>query len=246
MIELLKSVAAILMSPRHFHERLFQFRHLDDIDRVTAIDMGLVSSVFPSESGEINFLEKIKNKGIDLPMLVLLSWPFIILNSIYNLAGFQLSEWLVNNFFGEEETTLYINRVESGLSWDIFFMLVKVTLFPIAALLLVKVWEGIIQFFHSFLGKDEKDVEGISQVANSILLGNSLLFIPVFGPVLRFIASFIHLYMGLRYNLRYTRLQALIVAFSPIVLLGLVMAFFMAIVGLLIGQMIFEFGNLLS
>ncbi|MEK6624537.1 MAG: hypothetical protein AABY86_06200, partial [Bdellovibrionota bacterium] len=149
----------------------------------------------------------------------LLSWPFMMFEAFYRLFGFHLSEWLIDNFIGDGGLATYFIRAQATMYFQIFIILLKVVCFPILVWIMVKIWEAIITFFHHFLGKDENDLAGISQIVNNTLTSHVFLLIPIFGPVLKWLSMLIQLYGGLRYNLRYSRLQAAIVLLSPVILL---------------------------
>ena len=192
------------LHPFLVHERYYQFRHRP------------MSLLEPEQDDDRAYFER----GVSFATLILLSWPFVMFEALYRLFGFHLSEWLIDNFLGEGELATYFTRLQSTLNFQIFIILLKVASFPLLVWIMVKIWEAIITFFHHFLGKDEKDLPGISQIVNNTLTSHIFLLIPIFGPILKWLSMLIQLYGGLRYNLRYSRLQATIVLLSPLIILA--------------------------
>ncbi|MBI2520530.1 MAG: hypothetical protein HYV97_08930 [Bdellovibrio sp.] len=205
MKEMFKYYLEGALHPFLVHERYYQFRHKP-------------ISLLESEEDKDN--NDYFEKGVNFATLILLSWPFIIFEAFYRIGGFHLSEWLVDNFLGDGELATYFIRAQSTLNFQIFIILLKVVSFPIIAWIMVKIWEAIITFFHHFLGKDDGDLPGIAQTVNNTLTSHVFLLIPLFGPLLKWLSMLIQMYGGLRYNLRYSRLQATIVLLSPFILLA--------------------------
>ncbi len=223
MTQLLRYYLEGALHPFLIQERYYQFRHRP------------IGAVEPSIEEDTIYFEK----GIDFATLVLISWPLVIFEAFYRIFGFHISEWLVENYFSDSEVSNYFYRAETTLTFQIFIILLKVVSFPVIAWALVRIWEAIITFFHHFLGKDDSDLPGISQVVNNTLSSHVFLLIPVFGPVIKWLSMLTQLYGGLRYNLRYTRLQAVAVLLSPLILLAFFAFFAAFFLTFFVGELLF-------
>lgn len=170
---------------------------------------------------------------LDFSDVLSVSWIFVIINCIYslfllNLGAFLLKmadpEGVLVNNFGNPKTL-------------IFFTLAQAVLFPFGFYFFAKIWEKIVTFFALIFNPEVEDIEAVSeQVVAVSLTAHTFLLVPILGTFIFYIAFAIYLFGGLKYNLGFRNLPALMTILSPLFLLGFVfLVIFLLIVSLIIG-----------
>ena len=179
-----------------------------------------------------------ENHGLDYVSIILVSWLFFMIYSLYSLAFANLGEIL----FTDEQTTGFLSSLVSSNNFRRNYFLISllsgVVFFPFYAWIYVKFWRTIIKFFASIYDKEVEE-ESIDQVTNYSLVSNFFLIIPVIGTLLKTLCSIYYVFIGLRYNLKFNSIQSATVVFSPLILLGLL--FLMIFVYILVIVNLLEF-----
>lgn len=166
----------------------------------------LVDEEEPSDLDEVmqlNFTE-----------ILSVSWIFFLIKCLYTLFFLNLGKFILNQ--------VQISGDQMGNPKAlIFFTLLQAIFFPLGFYLFAKFWEKIIAFFTTIFNPNALDVEFVSgQVVLVALSAHTFLLIPILGSVIFFIAFFIYLFAGLKYNLGFRTLPAILTILSPFFLVG--------------------------
>src|SRR5690606_23750940 len=85
--------------------------------------------------------------------------------------------------------------------------LAKVTFFPLVFWAYSKLWKILIQFFANLFQVEGNLNKMTDQVVNQSMTCDLMLAIPVFGRMLRHLFGLVHIFAGLRENMRMSVLQ---------------------------------------
>ncbi len=157
----------------------------------------------------------------DFVSLVLIAWLFFMLYSFYSLAfavfganvSYEKANYVISSLIGASE----FQR-----KFFIISLLGNVVFFPLSAWVYVRLWKLLISFCTKLFDKDYEQ-ETIDEVVNFSLVSNFFLIIPILGSFLQFLSSTFYIFIGLRYNLRLSSTQSLMIVASPLVLIGLLL-----------------------
>lgn len=160
--------------------------------------------------------------SLSLPELLGVSWLFVIIKSIYAMITIFIGVALYSEMVLEGSS--YLGFLEqfsvNTKKWALFSVLLDAVFFPFYGLGYVKIWELLIRLFSKLYGRE--NIAGVKQVVSYSLVSNLFLLIPIIGGVARFFASIFYLFVGLKKNLGFSRLQSVIILISPIVFLSFV------------------------
>lgn len=177
------------------------------------------------------------NKTVELEFIETMgvSWIFVILKVLYLVIGLILSLHLFG-VSGEEYWSL-----DSYLAQRLFLILAlsEVVFFPIVIWIYAKIWKILISFFIGlFANLSVSETKIVSeQIIISSLSTHIFLAIPIFGGPLRHISGLIYIFLGLRNNLSFSRMQATLTLISPLALIGLIgLIFFMCMMLLVVSS----------
>lgn len=220
MYELIYNYFNYLLYPQRNHSELAQKR--DELDKMRK---GRLFSLVGDD-----YRERLK---LDFVALTSVSWIFIILYSMYSLifihVGLSFTELLQENgyFPGLSISSSFQRKL------SLFVILFDVVFFPLSAWVYVKFWRIIVTFFVSVFDR-KVEPEALDDVVNNALVGNFFLVIPVFGKFMKQLAGIFYIFTGLKYNLRFTMFQSLIIIFSPLLLVGVFILFIIMYILLLV------------
>ena len=173
------------------------------------------------------------DRTIDFTTIVLISWLFFMIYSLYSLAFANLGSVIT----ADEETTGFISSLISSSEFQkklfILTMIGNVVFFPLSAWIYVKLWRTLINFFLSIYDKNvEKD--SVDEVVNYSLVSNFFLIIPVIGNFIKMLCSAYYIFLGLKHNIKLNSVQSFVVVLSPVILIGLLLLAMMLYVLLII------------
>lgn len=220
MYELIYNYFNYLLYPQRNHSELAQKR--DELDKMKK---GRLFSLVGDD-----YKERLK---LDFVGFTSVSWIFIILYSMYSLIfihiGLSFTELLQENgyFPGLSISSSFQRKL------SLFVILFDVVFFPLSAWVYVKFWRIIVTFFASVFDR-KIEPEALDDVVNNALVGNFFLVIPVFGKFMKQLAGIFYIFTGLKYNLRFTMFQSLIIIFSPLLLVGVFILFIIMYILLLV------------
>lgn len=166
-------------------------------------------------------------KPLPLPELLGISWPFVMIYSIYSVFSITrvastikiIPETFAPNIFPQFQNIDFQKCF-------LIFIVVEAIFFPIIAWIFIKLWKQVIKLFILIFDtpSDDRNLsEVLNQIVNSSLVSNIFLVIPVFGDSLKQLFSMLYLFSGLKNNLGMSTIQALIVIISPVLLLMLML-----------------------
>lgn len=165
------------------------------------------------------------------------SWIFIAIEGFYAVLALHLGQMFFQSWTSPEEialllpidTTLYTQRALLTAT------LAKVAFFPIIFWFYATFWKVLIKFFANLFQVEGNIPRITDQIVHQSLSAHLMLAIPVFGKMLRHLLGLVHIFAGLRENMRMTVLQSLVVILSPAIMLTMISAFFMVVLLYLIG-----------
>jgi hypothetical protein len=161
-----------------------------------------------------------ETSGLGLIETLSVSWIFHLIQTFYALLALLLGLQSAQLFMGNEEFSFISLRQNETA---IFFLLLKVTLFPLIFWFYVKFWVNIIKLCSHIFEIDE-DIEEISQqIVNGAFTTHAFLTIPLFGGIVQHFARLLYLFAGLRRNLRLNVWQSLFILMVPVIA-GLLLA----------------------
>lgn len=171
--------------------------------------------------------------NLDFSHVLSVSWVFVIINCIYSLLLLNLGAFLLRLV----DTSGVLASNFSNPKSLIFFTLAQAVFFPLGFYFFAKIWEKIVTFFALIFNPEIEDIEAVSeQVVAVSLTTHTFLLIPILGSFIFYIAFAIYLFGGLKYNLGFKTLPALMTILSPFFVLGFIfLVFFLLIVSLIIG-----------
>lgn len=150
------------------------------------------------------------------------SWIFVIISAIYDLAGIGLAVNFTELLGGPMPSAQETAATAAG---TMIATIATTILFPLIAFLSIKVMSFFYSLFGNMLSNDEKvDVEMYESVILYSYVTNALLLIPAIGTGLFGFTSLIFIIIGFHKSLRFTKLQSVLLALLPsiaIVLLGI-------------------------
>lgn len=200
--------------------------------------------------------ENKENEILPVSDALCLSWLMACFYSFYEIfwifLGLKFINFhessLIHNFLGD---IFAVNALILTKGFIIFWIFIKLIFFPILTWLYVRFWSMVIRFFSQlFLTTDSDEhseyysndfsrllksyrERSIQQVSSQLLSSNVFLIIPIIGKFFAHLVGIFYLYLGVRFNLGFTRAQSLIVILSPILLIG--MMFFVWFLAILLG-----------
>lgn len=160
----------------------------------------------------------------DRPKLVdfiSISWLFMMVKAMYALVflyiGKKSSEYLL-----EQETIS--NLLGPGAAeihrFIILFTIFEVILFPVALWFYAKFWGLIINFFCTLFDNNRPDKDQVvEEVVATSLTANMFLLVPIIGELGKYFSALFFLYAGLRENLKFSKVQSIVVLLGPLLLL---------------------------
>lgn len=179
------------------------------------------------------------NKTVELDFIESMgvSWIFVILNVIYVVFTLIISLYFFN---GGIEKYWILNSYQPQ-RFLLTISIAEAVFFPILIWVYAKVWNVLISFFSGLFGNSKNsEIKSISnQIVNGSLTSHVFLIIPVFGGMMRHIYGLIYIYLGLRNNLGFSRLQGLLTLISPLLIIGLLGLVFFVCTMLIILSTIF-------
>lgn len=220
MYELIYNYFNYLLYPKLNHTQLATRR--DELEKMKK------SRLFSLVNDD--YRERLK---LDFVSFTCVSWIFIILYSLYSLIfihlGLSFAEVLQENgyFPGLSISSSFQRKL------SLFVILFDVVFFPLSAWVYVKFWRIVVTFFASVFDR-KVEPEALDDVVNNALVGNFFLVIPVFGKFMKQLAGIFYIFTGLKYNLRFTMFQSLIIIFSPLLLVGVFILFIIMYILLLV------------
>lgn len=157
-----------------------------------------------------------EDRSFDFIEGLALSWLFTIVRAFYSMAAIYLSFYWVD-VMNPSASTMSLSLWSSHIQKiTIFFILIDVIIFPFTQFFYIKFWGLIVKFFSQLFDMQEVSEERIKEVVTQSMAANFYLVIPIFGQLLRYLASFFYLYAGLRSNLKMNTLQASTVLTAPL------------------------------
>ena len=181
--------------------------------------------------GTLNFIEKLpvwpgkfKLRRTTFGEVVLISWIFVLIHTIYSVNTMNVGLQIVKFF---EKSDLFVHFFSGHFIlmkfFSLFSIIVNAAIFPLYAFFYQKFWIHIIGLFLDLYNM-KKDNKAIEEVVNSSFVANTFLIIPVFGSFFRNIAAFFFLFAGFRRNLKMDIPQAVLLLSTPLLSL-LIFAF---------------------
>lgn len=183
--------------------------------------------------------ELIEKQTLKPEEILSISWIFAAIEALYGVLTIYLGNIFFQSWESSREmalllpidTTIYTQKALLTAT------LGKVTFFPLIFWLWAGSWRILIQFFAN-LFQVEGDVYQMSrQIVQQSMTSHVLLMIPIFGRMLRHLAGFVHIFAGLRENMRLSVLQSVIVIVSPAIIMTMVTSLFMVTMLYLISLM---------
>jgi hypothetical protein len=170
---------------------------------------------------------------LDFSDVLLISWIFVLINCIYSLLLLNLGASLLKMV---DTSGNLMENLGSPKSM-IFFTLAQAVLFPIGFYVFAKLWEKIVAFFALVFNPEIEDVESVSsQIVAVSLSTHTFLLVPVLGTFIFYMAFFVYLFGGLKYNLGFRTLPGILTILSPLFFLGFVfLVIILLIVSLIVG-----------
>lgn len=181
------------------------------------------------------------SEGPDFLTLMSISWPFYMMRALYTLLTVFISAQILTSEFSTEGL---VDLFATGYNyqWEkvmLFWTLLTVIFFPIAAWVAMKFWSLLLSFFAKLFQVEEEHLgEVCDEVARCSLVSHFFLIIPLVGELLKQVSSWIYLYAGCRANLGLTRLQSFIIIVSPIILMATLVLFMVGYFALLLSVLI--------
>ncbi len=208
MVSIFKDCIDILLHPIHTHSNRAQERL-----RFQTMKKNRLFSVVS---------EEFKTKEMpDFVSLVLVAWIFFMIYSVYSLIYANIGE-AVSYEKADHMIASMIGASSFQKKYFIISLLANVVFFPLSAWVYVKLWRLLISFCTKLFDKDISQ-ESIDDVVNFSLVSHFFLVIPVLGQLVQFISSTFYIFIGLRYNLRLSPIQSLMIVVSPLILIGLLL-----------------------
>ena len=171
--------------------------------------------------GEHTHLDDNGPYTLSLTELLGTSWIFVFVKAIYGVIGIYIGISLYSDF--TENASEYLEFIDqlsfNTRKWALISILVDAVFFPLYGLTYVKLWEVLIRTFARLFGKQASDDDAYEQVVAYSLVSNLFLLVPILGGIVRFFASFVYLFVGLKRNLGFSRIQAMVTLVSPLVLI---------------------------
>ncbi len=170
---------------------------------------------------------------LDFSDVLLISWIFVLINCIYSLLLLNLGATLLRMV----DTTGNLGEKLGNPRWMIFFTLAQAVLFPVVFYVFAKIWAKIVEFFALIFNPEIEDVESVSsQIVAVSLSTHTFLLVPVLGTFIFYMAFFVYLFGGLKYNLGLRTLPGILTILSPLFFLGFVFfVIILLIVSLIVG-----------
>ena len=170
---------------------------------------------------------------LDFSEILIISWVFLIISGIYSLLLLNLSAAILRmvDTSGGMAANLASPRTL------IFFTLGQAVLFPLGFYFYAIIWEKIVYFFTLLFSPNLEDIDHASkQVVAVSMTAHTFLLVPVLGTFIFHIAFAIYLFAGLKCNLGFRTLPALITILSPLFVIGFcLLVIILLIVSLIMG-----------
>ena len=161
-----------------------------------------------------------------------ISWLFAVWEGFYALVSLNLGqiffdysgmaqEWSVLLPY---DIALYKHRTV------VIGVLLKVAFFPMVFWFVTKLWKTLISFFAE-LFQVEGDIQRSSnEIVQQAMTSHVMLTIPIFGKMLYYLAVLVHLFAGLKENMRLSTSQAIVVLLSPAIIMLMLSSAFVVLI----------------
>lgn len=157
------------------------------------------------------------------------SWFFAVIEGFYAILTIHMGQVFFQNLSSPNEIALFL-PVDTAMYTQRALLtaaLAKVTFFPIVFWAYSKLWKILIQFFANLFQVDGNLNKMTDQVVNQSMTSDLMLAIPIFGRMLRHLFGLVHIFAGLRENMRMSVLQSVVVILSPAVIMTMISSFTM-------------------
>lgn len=157
---------------------------------------------------------------------ILMSWPFVIMNSLFRLVFImlilgQVQSELVN--LGEFAQLFYQAKHYTWLTTILVTSITTILFFPFYKYFTVEFWRYIVRLYTRLMGDERKDLSERIQALLTVPMTTSvLLMIPVLGEFARSLFSVGYFYQGLRKALHFSRTLSVIIIATPVIFLMLI------------------------
>lgn len=234
MLALWQSYFDLLAHPFYSHALMRKERLEAPLEMEEGGDQN-VTNLFEEEA------QSDQSPDLDFPTIMSLSWPFYIMRACYIIVGIYFTGRVISSEFSSSMLSEYFSmgydfKLEQYMLYTTLFWVV---FFPLGAWVTMKFWSLLLGFFAKLFMVDEEHLgEVCDEVARASLVSNFFLIIPIIGDLLKQVSSWIYLYAGCRANLGLSRLQAMIIIVSPVILTSTLLVFMFAYFALLLSVLI--------
>ena len=155
-----------------------------------------------------------------------ISWALHIIYAFYSVFALYLGV-ISYEYLSSSQTYTHLLFESFSMTTQkisLLMTLVNVIFYPFIFQFAFKFWTFLLRFFAQIFdydGERELDVE-IEELLNSMFTTNLFLVIPILGSVISTFAQTYYLFIGLRTNLGFTKVQAFLVLITPLFLMFLI------------------------
>lgn len=225
MLDILKNYLEIFLHPIAGHESQFEHRR-----EVAHMRKNRIFSIVDEDQNQ--------NSRLAFSDFAMVSWCFVMVSAFYSLAFMLLGTALANsNYFSTLK--FFPNFSYGAVTQKKIFLvtlLFEVVFFPLAAWLYVKFWRVIISLFANLFDR-EVDPDALDDVVNAALVGNSFLLIPIIGKLFKSFAQVYYIFLGVKYNLRFTTTQSFLIIVSPLLFIAVFILFIFMYIMLMVNML---------
>ncbi len=160
--------------------------------------------------------------NLELSEVILISWVFVFISGIYQLILMSsFSELGRSVYFDASLPDFAESFITTGKQMQVFQILFQAIFFPISAWFYTKLWALVIRFTGKLFGYEEILLYKESrEISKNALVSNVFCLVPIFGEVLRHFYGLLHMFFGLKGNLKMSNMQAIIVLLVPVLFVG--------------------------